>query len=62
MLDGYKTALAAVAVAVVGALQGLDWASLIPNDPQTVGWIVSGIGVVMFVLRTVTKTGIGKSS
>lgn len=58
-MSGYKTAIIAALVAVVGALQGLNWADLIPTDPQTVGWLTSGLGLVMFVLRWVTTTPIG---
>lgn len=62
MLSGYKTAIVAVLVTVVGALQGLDWASLLPTSPQAVGWVTAGIGAVMFVLRTITSTPIGGGS
>lgn len=60
MLTGYKTALVAVAVTLVGALQGLNWAELLPTDPQMVGWVTAGIGAAMFVLRMLTGTEIGK--
>lgn len=59
MLTGYKTVLVGAALTVVGALQGLDWAALIPNNPQAAGWVVSGIGIVMTVLRFVTNTPVG---
>lgn len=61
-MTGYKTLIVAAAVAVVGALQGLDIAALIPNDPQTAGWIVTGLGVVMGILRFMTSTPVGGAS
>ena len=59
MFSGYKTVFVAAGVAIVGALQGLDWASLLPSSPQAAGWVVSAIGVVMFVLRSITNTPLG---
>jgi hypothetical protein len=61
-MTGYKTAIFAVGVAVVGALQGLDWASLIPTDPRVVGWVVSGLGIAAFILRWFTTTPIGSKT
>lgn len=55
MLTGFKTVIVGVLLAVLGALQGLDWLSLI-SDPEIAGWVVSGIGVVMTVLRLFTTT------
>lgn len=60
MLTGYKTAIVATLIAVFGALQGLDWVNLITN-PQIAGWVATGIGVVMFILRAMTKTPLGQS-
>lgn len=54
-MKGKKTAIVALLITIVGAIQGFDWATLIDN-PQTVGWVVSGLGIVMFALRTVTTT------
>jgi hypothetical protein len=59
MFTGYRTVLLGAVITVVGALQGLDWAALIPHNPQAAGWVVSGIGVVMTVLRFVTSTPVG---
>jgi hypothetical protein len=59
MLTGYRTVLLGAVVTVVGALQGLDWVALLPNSPQVAGWVVSGIGVTMTVLRFITSTPIG---
>ncbi|OJW25867.1 MAG: hypothetical protein BGO51_15585 [Rhodospirillales bacterium 69-11] len=58
-MTGYRTIVAAAVLTVLGALQGLDWAQLIPNNPEVVGWVLTGIGAVMAVLRVVTKTPVG---
>lgn len=55
-MTGWKTAIVSILLAVFGALQGLDWVNLFPNNQTATGWIVSGIGVVMFALRAVTTT------
>jgi len=57
-MTGYRTIIVAVLVAIFGALQGLDWVHLVP-DARVAGWIVSGIGLVMFVLRWFTTTPVG---
>lgn len=62
MMKGYRTIILAVLVAVVGALQGLDWVKLIPDHPQTVGYIVSALGIAFGTLRYVTNTPIGKAA
>lgn len=59
-MTGYRTLIVAALVAIVGALQGLDWASFLPSDPTTVGWIITGLGVVMGVLRFLTTGAIGE--
>lgn len=60
MLTGYKTAAFSLLLIIFGALQGFDWATLI-SDPQIVGWVMTGIGAIVFVLRALTTTPIGKS-
>jgi hypothetical protein len=60
MLTGWKTALFGLAVAVVGYAQALDWATLIPNNPTLVGIVTGTIGVVIVLLRAITKTPIGQ--
>lgn len=54
MLSGWKTIIVGALVALVGSLQGMDFASVLPNDPQTVGWIGTGLGLAMIVLRFLT--------
>ena len=61
MFTGYKTAIVAAAIAVIGALQGLNWVDLIPGDSQAVGWLTTALGVVMFVLRAITTTPMGSN-
>lgn len=58
-MTGYRTVIVAALVAVVGALQGLNFVELIPEDPNAAGWIVTGLGVVMGVLRFMTSTSVG---
>lgn len=55
MLTGYKTIIVGAALTILGAIQGLDWAHIITN-PTAAGWVVSGIGVVMMILRALTTT------
>ncbi len=55
MLKGKRTALIALVLVVLGALQGFDFLTLI-DDPMVAGRVVSGIGLVMLVLRAVTDT------
>jgi hypothetical protein len=56
MLKGYRTLIVAAAISIVGALQGLDWVSLLPGNSQAAGWVVTGLGIAMMVLRTITTT------
>lgn len=59
MLTGYKTVIVGALLAVLGALQGLDW-NVIITDPQVAGWVVSGIGVLVVILRSLTSTPVLK--
>lgn len=61
-MQGWKTVIFGAVVALVGFLQGVNWEQIIPNDPTVVGWITSGIGVAVVVLRFVTKTPVGQKS
>ena len=58
MLKGWKTAAVSLLLLILGAVQGFDFATLISN-PQVAGWIVSGIGIAMFVLRAITTGPMG---
>jgi hypothetical protein len=55
---GWKTLLAAIAIAVVGVLQTTDWTTIVPED--RVGPVMVGIGVLMAVLRALTDGPMGK--
>lgn len=59
MLKGWKTVIVSFLIAGFGAVQGFDWATIV-TDPQVAGWIGVGIGALMFVLRAVTNSPIGK--
>lgn len=60
MGTGFKTALVAALVMLFGAMQGMDWLTL-TNDPQITGWIVTGIGMAMAILRYMTDSPIFQS-
>lgn len=62
MLIGYKTLIVGSMITVLGALQGLDWAALMPNDPTTAGWVVSALGIIMMVLRMFTNTSVMRTT
>lgn len=57
-MTGYRTVLFGAILAVLGVLQGLDWMTLISN-PKLAGYVASGIGVVIVVLRAITTGPIG---
>ena len=57
-LSGYKTFILAAVVAVLGALQTLNWASVVPA--QDVGPVMIGIGAAIAILRSITSTPAGK--
>lgn len=59
-MKGFRTIILAVAVTAVGAVQATDFVQLIPDDPQTVGWIMTGLGVAMALLRQLTTTPLFK--
>jgi hypothetical protein len=59
---GYRTLALFLAVTIIGALQGFNWVQVIPNNPQLVGGIVSGLGIIGMFLRSITTTSIGSSS
>ena len=55
MLKGGRTALIGLLLTVLGALQGFEWTTIVSN-PSTAGFIISGIGALMIVLRAITDT------
>ena len=58
-MTGYRTLAVAVVIAIAGALQGLNWVDLMPNDPKAAGWLVTGLGVLMGALRSITTGPMG---
>lgn len=58
-LKGKRTAIVSLLIMVFGALETFDWTSIF-ND-NTSGIVMMVISVIMFLLRTVTDTAIGKS-
>lgn len=59
MMKGWKTIIFGVLVAGLGAVQAADLATVVPQ--QWVGLVMTGIGAVVMILRSVTDTPIGKS-
>ena len=57
MLKGWRTLLLAAGTALLGVAQAFDWTSVLAGPYG--GWVVTGIGVVAAVLRTVTDTKVG---
>jgi hypothetical protein len=57
-MKGYKTALVALAITTVGAVQ--TFFQQVEMDPQTQGWILMGIGVAMAGLRAITTSPLFK--
>lgn len=53
-MQGYRTYIVALLVAVFGALSVLDWNAVL-NDPK-VGWTLIINAVLFAVLRTITTT------
>lgn len=59
MLTGWKTFLVAIATAIFGALEALDFTQFLTED--NAGYATLGISLVMMVLRSVTKTAAFKA-
>lgn len=53
-LKGWKTLVVAILVTVVGALQSMDWATLVTTE--TAGFVLTVLGVTMAVLRFLTDS------
>ncbi len=54
MLSGWKTLIFAVLTAIFGALEVFDFTQFL--NEENAGYVTSAIGVVIFILRTITKT------
>jgi hypothetical protein len=57
-MQGYRTLLFSLAVAIVGVLQSFDWATVIA--PDHAGIALTAIGVASAVLRFLTSTPVGE--
>jgi hypothetical protein len=57
---GWWTMILSLVLVVVGQLQTWDWMTLV-SDPKMVGWIVTGLGILMAALRVITGTPLGQS-
>ena len=60
MKTGYKTAIVALLITLFGALETFDFTAFL--TPETAGIVVTVIGIIMFILRAVTKTPLFKSN
>lgn len=57
MLKSKRTALVALAIIVVGALQGFDFVT-ITDTAQQAGYATMALGAIMFILRAITDSAI----
>ena len=60
-MKGFKMGVFGLLLTVLGALQGFEWTTIVSN-PQVAGFIVSGIGAAIIVLRALTDTPMFKST
>jgi hypothetical protein len=60
MLKGWKTFIVAALVALAGVAQQADWISLI--GPTNAGYVLTGVGVLMAILRLLTNTPAGSGT
>lgn len=59
MLDGYKTFLVALAIAIFGTLESFDFTQFL--NAENAGYVTTGIAVVMMILRGLTNSSIFKN-
>ena len=59
MLTGKKTVIVSLLITIFGALESFDFTQLLGGD--IAGYVVTGIGIIMFVLRALTTTPILKN-
>ena len=57
-MKGWKTLIFGAALAVFGVMESFDWTSVVSEG--TAGYIVTGIGVAVMVLRALTTTPVLK--
>lgn len=60
MIKGWKTALISLLIVVFGALETFDFTAIL--TPEISGIVVTVIGIVMFILRALTNTSLGKNA
>lgn len=58
-MKGWRTLLFAAIVAVLGAVETFDWATVIPQ--QFVGIALMAIGILVGYLRKITNTALGEN-
>jgi len=51
-MQGYKTLLFALAVAIIGVLQAINWSSILP--PVYAGYALTAIAIIVSLLRLFT--------
>lgn len=56
---GWRTVAIAFVIGGLGAVQQFDWATVVPAE--WTGVVLSVIGALMLILRSMTTTSIGKS-
>lgn len=61
-MQGWRTLIVAVAIAIAGVLQTFNWATVIPQDQKWTGMAMLLIGGIIAFLRYITTTPIGTSS
>jgi len=54
MLKGWKTFIVALLVSIFGALESFNFTEFLNAD--TAGYVTTGIGIVIFILRALTST------
>ena len=54
MLTGWKTFIAALLIAIFGALESFDYTAFL--NAENAGYVTTGIAIVMMILRSVTNS------
>ena len=57
-MQGWKTLLFGIALAVAGVLQAFNWATVIPQDQTWSGVAMLAVGAAVMALRYVTTSPI----
>lgn len=59
-MQGYRTLMLALAMAVAGVLQTFDWVTVVPQNKTWSGMAMLAVGAAIAALRYVTTTPVGK--